>query len=76
MFRVAPFLELKKLEAIFRHKIFNMFLSQWGGKLTTKNQHIKISFMLHKYQIFCSENPHGAEPLLSCAPLTKKESSS
>jgi hypothetical protein len=32
MFRVAPPLELKKLEAIFRHKVFRMLLSK--GKIT------------------------------------------
>jgi len=32
MFRVAPPLELKKLEAIFRHKVFKMLLKR--GKIT------------------------------------------
>jgi hypothetical protein len=32
MFRVAPPLELKKLEAIFQHKIFGMLLAK--GKIT------------------------------------------
>jgi hypothetical protein len=32
MFRVAPPLDLKKLEAIFRHKVFRMLLSR--GKIT------------------------------------------
>jgi hypothetical protein len=32
MFRVAPPLELKKLEAIFRHKVLRMLLSK--GKMT------------------------------------------
>jgi hypothetical protein len=32
MFRVAPHLELKKLDAIFRHKVFRMLLSK--GKIT------------------------------------------
>ena len=32
MFRVAPPLELKKLEALFRHKIFRMLLNK--GKIT------------------------------------------
>lgn len=32
MFRVAPHFELKKLEAIFRHKAFRMLLSK--GKIT------------------------------------------
>lgn len=35
MFRVAPPLELKKLEAIFRHKVFRMLpmrhLPCWAG---------------------------------------------
>jgi hypothetical protein len=35
MFRVAPPLELKKLEAIFRHKVFRMLLMRhlpcWAG---------------------------------------------
>jgi hypothetical protein len=30
MFRVAPPLELKKLEAIFRHKVFRMLLKRSG----------------------------------------------
>ena len=34
MFRVAPPLELKKLESIFRHKVLKMLLSR--GKITTK----------------------------------------
>jgi hypothetical protein len=32
MFHVAPPLELKKLEAIFRHKVFRMLLAK--GKVT------------------------------------------
>jgi hypothetical protein len=32
MFRVAPLLELKKLEAILRHKVLRMLLSR--GKIT------------------------------------------
>ncbi|HNY50866.1 MAG TPA: hypothetical protein PLV50_09765 [Smithella sp.] len=32
MFRVAPPLEFKKLEAIFRHKVFKMLLNR--GKIT------------------------------------------
>jgi len=32
MFRVAPPLELKKLEAIFQHKVFKMLLDK--GKIT------------------------------------------
>ena len=28
MFRVAPSLDLKKLEAIFRHKVFKMLLAK------------------------------------------------
>jgi hypothetical protein len=34
MFRVAPPLELKKLESIFRHKVFKMLLAK--GKITEK----------------------------------------
>lgn len=34
MFRVAPPLELKKLEAIFRYKVFRMLLAK--GKITDK----------------------------------------
>ena len=32
MFRVAPSLDLKKLEAIFRHKVFKMLLAK--GRIT------------------------------------------
>jgi hypothetical protein len=32
MFRVAPPLELKKLEALFRHKVFRILLA--GGKIS------------------------------------------
>jgi len=32
MFRVAPFLDLKKLEAIFRHRVFKMLLAK--GRIT------------------------------------------
>ena len=32
MFRVAPAFELKHLQEIFRHKVFNMLLSK--GKIT------------------------------------------
>ena len=32
MFRIAPSFELKKLEAIFRHRVFRMLLSK--GKIT------------------------------------------
>ena len=45
MFRVAPALDLKKLEAIFRHKVFKMLLARLpsprnGGSLSHNRQRL------------------------------------
>jgi len=51
MFRVAPPLELKKLEAIFRHKVFRMLLDK--GKIT-KEMIAMLSTWRHSgFNVFC-----------------------
>jgi len=51
MFRVAPPLELKKLEAIFRHKVFKMLLNR--GKIT-KEMIAMLSTWRHSgFNVFC-----------------------
>ena len=51
MFRVAPPLELKKLEAIFRHKVFRMLLAK--GKIT-KEMIAMLSTWRHSgFHVFC-----------------------
>jgi hypothetical protein len=51
-FRVAPSLDLKKLEAIFRHKVFKMLLAK--GRIT-KDLITMLSNWRHSgFQVFCS----------------------
>jgi hypothetical protein len=51
MFRVAPPLDLKKLEAIFRHKVFKMLLAK--GRIT-KDLIAMLSNWRHSgFQVFC-----------------------
>jgi len=51
MFRVAPPLELKKLEAIFQHKVFKMLLNK--GKIT-KEMIAMLSTWRHSgFHVFC-----------------------
>ena len=51
IFRVAPPLELKKLEAIFRHKVFKMLLKK--GKIT-KEMIAMLSTWRHSgFNVFC-----------------------
>jgi len=53
MFRVAPPLDLKKLEAIFRHKVFKMLLAK--GRIT-KDLIAMLSNWRHSgFQVFCGE---------------------
>ena len=51
MFRVAPPLELKKLEAIFRHKVFKMLLKK--GKITEEMIRILSAWKHSGFNIFC-----------------------
>jgi len=51
MFRVAPPLELKKLEAIFRHKVFRMLLNR--GKITKEMIAMLSSWQHSGFQVFC-----------------------
>ena len=51
MFRVAPPLELKKLEAIFRHKVFRMLLNK--GKITKELIAMLSSWRHSGFQVFC-----------------------
>jgi hypothetical protein len=53
MFRVAPPLELKKLEAIFRHKVFKMLLSQ--GKITQKMVAMLSTWRHSGFNVFCGK---------------------
>jgi len=53
MFRVAPCLDLKKLEAIVRHKVFRMLLPK--GRMT-KNLIAMLSNRRHSgFQVFCGQ---------------------
>jgi hypothetical protein len=53
MFRVAPSLDLKKLEAIFRHKVFKMLLVR--GRIT-KDLIAMLSNWRHSgFQVFCGQ---------------------
>jgi len=51
MFRVAPPLELKKLEAIFRHKVFKMLLKK--GKITEKMIRMLSAWKHSGFNVFC-----------------------
>jgi len=51
MFRVAPPLELKKLEAIFRHKVFKMLLKK--GKITEEMVRMINTWRHSGFNVFC-----------------------
>lgn len=52
MFRVAPLFELKHLEAIFRHKVFNMLLSK--AKIITEDLVDMLMNWRHSgFNVFC-----------------------
>ena len=51
MFRVAPVFELKHLDAIFRHKVFNMLLSK--GKITQDMIDMLMSWRHSGFNVFC-----------------------
>ena len=51
MFRVAPPLELKKLEAIFRHKVFRLLLNK--GKITQELIAMLSSWRYSGFNVFC-----------------------
>jgi hypothetical protein len=51
MFRVAPPLELKKLEALFRHKVFRMLLAK--GKITREMIAMLSTWRHSGFQAFC-----------------------
>jgi len=51
MFRVAPVLELKHLEAIFRHKVFAMLLSK--GKITKDLVAMLMNWRHSGFNVFC-----------------------
>ena len=51
MFRVAPPLELKKLEAIFRHKVFRVLLAK--GKITRELIAMLSSWRHSGFHVFC-----------------------
>jgi len=51
MFRVAPPLELKKLEAIFRHKVFRMLLDK--GKITRETIAMLSTWRHSGFNVFC-----------------------
>ena len=53
MFRVAPPLELKKLEAIFRHKLLKMLLGK--GKITKDMIRMLSSWRHSGFNIFCGK---------------------
>jgi len=51
MFRVAPPLELKKLEAIFRHKVFRLLLNR--GKITKELIAMLSTWRHSGFNVFC-----------------------
>jgi hypothetical protein len=51
MFRVAPPLELKKLEALFRHNVFRMLLAK--GKITCELIAMHSSWKHSGFHVFC-----------------------
>jgi Putative transposase. len=51
MFRVAPPLELKKLEALFRHNVFKMLLAK--GKITRELIAMHSSWKHSGFHVFC-----------------------
>jgi len=52
MFRVAPPLELKKLEAIFRHKVFSMLIAR--GKISREMIAMLAGWRHSGFHVFCS----------------------
>jgi hypothetical protein len=55
MFRVAPPLELKKLEAIFRHKVFRMLLKK--GKISEEMVRMRSAWKHSGFNVFCGNRP-------------------
>lgn len=53
MFRVAPPLEIKKLEAIFRHKVFRMLLKK--GKITEEMVRMLLTWRHSGFNVFCGK---------------------
>ena len=51
MFRVAPPLELKKLEAIFQHKMFRILLNK--GKITEEMVRMHSAWKHSGFHVFC-----------------------
>jgi hypothetical protein len=51
MFRVPPPFELKKMEAIFRHKVFRMLLAK--GKITEEMIRVRSSWRHSGFHVFC-----------------------
>jgi len=51
MFRVAPPLELKKLETIFRHKVFRMLMKK--GKITKEMVRMLSTWKHSGFNVFC-----------------------
>jgi len=54
MFRVAPPLELKKLETIFRHQVFKMLLKK--GKITEEMIRMLSAWKHSGFNIFCGNH--------------------
>jgi hypothetical protein len=61
MFRVAPPVELKKLEAIFRYKVFKMLLKK--GKITAEMVRMLNTWRHSGFRVFCGKriSPKDAE---------------
>ncbi len=53
MFKVAPPLELKKLEAIFRHKVLKMLLKK--GKITEEMVRMLSAWKHSGFNVFCGK---------------------
>ena len=59
MFRVAPPLELKKLEAIFRHKVLRMLLNK--GKITQETIAMLSTWRHSGFNVFCGNRISPAD---------------
>jgi hypothetical protein len=53
MYRVAPPLDLKKLEGIFRHKVFKILLAK--GRITRDLVAMVSNWRHSRFQIFCGQ---------------------
>jgi hypothetical protein len=68
MFRVVPPMELKKLEDIFRHKVFKMLLTK--GKITREMIAMFANWRNSGFNVFCGNriSPNDATAMENLSP--------